>query len=454
MAGEEATPFNAPAADETQARNGRRLLIAGCILAVLLSAGTPLYVSVYRHVKGQVALQHQVQAINRACEPLTGEEMQITYDIAPTNTDITEAWREALTPLDDAGYRFAAEQVPIVGHPTIKLDESLTPDQEAAIGQFLAQQAEKLQGLYKVAQLSGEVRFRRDFATDDRIAEYALCRDATRLLALEFQILVRSGDLAKVSKNLEARKQVGNILQDEADLTAWLTRLAIHGHTLSDIRHLAANSSLSDDKLEQLQQLTRSLDASRQLIHALIAERALFYQTRYLEAGQKKDSLPRLKPAACAEWLQRFDEMIGAARSQDFRDFRTVAGDLRVIEADNGPPPSIGISDEWNSGTIEAIAESFARGIAYPLLTDAALSARRYRLLHQRWPPTLAELVPRLLPATPIDPFDGQPLRLRLDGERLRIYSVGGDLRDDRGEKDPVIGIDFDIVVEVAPITP
>lgn len=67
---------------------------------------------------------------------------------------------------------------------------------------------------------------------------------------------------------------------------------------------------------------------------------------------------------------------------------------------------------------------------------DAAITTialEIYRRKHNAWPASLNDLVPSIMPALPIDRFDGQPLRYRLlDGKPL-LYSVGTDREDDGG---------------------
>src|SRR5262249_22143164 len=41
------------------------------------------------------------------------------------------------------------------------------------------------------------------------------------------------------------------------------------------------------------------------------------------------------------------------------------------------------------------------------------IACERYRLLHGRWPKSLSDLQPALLPTIPLDPFDGKPIRYR-----------------------------------------
>ncbi len=66
-------------------------------------------------------------------------------------------------------------------------------------------------------------------------------------------------------------------------------------------------------------------------------------------------------------------------------------------------------------------------------LVQTALAARNYYDGNHALPQTLAALVPEYLPAVPLDPFDGQPLRY--NPARGLIYSVGTDLKDNGGSK-------------------
>ena len=68
-------------------------------------------------------------------------------------------------------------------------------------------------------------------------------------------------------------------------------------------------------------------------------------------------------------------------------------------------------------------------------LVVAALALERYRVRHGRYPDTLADLVPELLKAPPVDFMDGQPLRYRLtEGGHFVLYSVGLDCVDNGGQ--------------------
>ena len=65
---------------------------------------------------------------------------------------------------------------------------------------------------------------------------------------------------------------------------------------------------------------------------------------------------------------------------------------------------------------------------------SAAIALELYRRRTGSWPPSLAELVPDLLPRVPPDRFKGDALRYRLVAGKPLLYSVGADGVDDGGE--------------------
>ncbi|MCB9839140.1 MAG: hypothetical protein H6813_07370 [Phycisphaeraceae bacterium] len=74
-----------------------------------------------------------------------------------------------------------------------------------------------------------------------------------------------------------------------------------------------------------------------------------------------------------------------------------------------------------------------ARDVQSGALT--ALAIQRFRRNHNRWPATLAELVPEFCASVPIDRHNGQPLIYRIDPDSGApvLYSVGSDRIDNGG---------------------
>jgi hypothetical protein len=67
-------------------------------------------------------------------------------------------------------------------------------------------------------------------------------------------------------------------------------------------------------------------------------------------------------------------------------------------------------------------------------LCRVACALKRFQLRNGRYPESLDELRPALLPAIPADRIDGQLLRYRRTDDGLVLYSVGEDRHDDDGD--------------------
>ena len=67
---------------------------------------------------------------------------------------------------------------------------------------------------------------------------------------------------------------------------------------------------------------------------------------------------------------------------------------------------------------------------------SSALPQSALRLARHRWPNKLEELTPAYLDRFPLDPFDGQPLKMKQVDGSVIIYSIGLDRIDDKGQLD------------------
>src|SRR5205807_1719775 len=70
------------------------------------------------------------------------------------------------------------------------------------------------------------------------------------------------------------------------------------------------------------------------------------------------------------------------------------------------------------------VNQDFRYRIAALRAMQALLAVERYRQRHRAWPADLARLVPDLLPAVPLDPSDGKPIRYRATEESVTVYVV------------------------------
>lgn len=68
---------------------------------------------------------------------------------------------------------------------------------------------------------------------------------------------------------------------------------------------------------------------------------------------------------------------------------------------------------------------------------QARIAVELYKRQAGKLPTSLADLTPRLLPSIPLDPWDGQPLRLVVRDGSLVLYSIGADKLDHQGTPPP-----------------
>jgi hypothetical protein len=116
---------------------------------------------------------------------------------------------------------------------------------------------------------------------------------------------------------------------------------------------------------------------------------------------------------------------------------------------DLSPRPSFlpGFSDMLIPNLSRCVAQT-ARGDALVCGARAALALERFRLANGHPPAQIAEMVPAFLPAVPLDPFDGRPLRYLPEEHGYAFYSVGENRKDDGGDDTP--GKNLDVVFRVA----
>jgi len=173
--------------------------------------------------------------------------------------------------------------------------------------------------------------------------------------------------------------------------------------------------------------------------------------------GQRHRMIEYLKQARSLkeeqDYLETTSQQLLSARKETFPQRLKVVSDLirqRVTEAtDRGF-----LLNVWLSDGLDKHVNREVRCLANVRLALAAVALEQFRAAHNnRYPIGLSELTPDYLVATLMDPFDGQPLRYRKQGDGYVLYSIGPDLKNDGGK--PMSGKGGDIVFTVvSPPTP
>lgn len=274
-------------------------------------------------------------------------------------------------------------------------------------------------------------------------------REIAWLLSVDALRRAQSGDGAGALESCQAMLNAGRSLGDEPCTICQLVREACRNLA---IREIERSLALSEPPGESLARLQQALEADLQdptLLWALRGERALhegFLQ--FLQGSGDKTKYFRellgmrnVRPTP-AELVQL--RMPGSFK---YSRAASIEYNTQLVEAARLPEPE----QARRLGEVEAtldqqplllrmlgptffgsIVTAHHRSVALLRATSAGLAAERYRREHGRWPETLATLVPQYLSQVPVDPRDGQPLRLRRFDDGIVIYSVGAD-GDDGG---------------------
>ena len=82
---------------------------------------------------------------------------------------------------------------------------------------------------------------------------------------------------------------------------------------------------------------------------------------------------------------------------------------------------------------VEQMRDALYRNMATQEAAIAAVAANRFRLIHNRWPESLDELVPEFVVEPPVDVINGEPIKIKTEDGKFTAYSVWHDGDDDGG---------------------
>jgi hypothetical protein len=273
-------------------------------------------------------------------------------------------------------------------------------------------------------------------------------------LQLQAHVSAHRGDPQGVLDSLDTMLKLGQSLDGEPALTPLLLRIAIDGMAQHTLEQLLPYLALDDNQLLKLQGVWADIDYQTQLVAALRGERVstlhYFDQPETFDP-EMADGLNILHgvtgpydKAYYLETMGRF-EQAAAGPLCDARLATQILDEQLAMEQQSNRKLGRALSLMAFPTTI-ALVDTVCRATAGREGVVASAAAERYRLNHGEWPAVLADLTPDFLPSIPIDPFDGRPLRYRVDEDGLCVYGIGRNGRDDGGLDDPVDG---DVVFRV-----
>jgi hypothetical protein len=281
-----------------------------------------------------------------------------------------------------------------------------------------------------------------EFETPDE--EYEALQEFTRLLSAEALQRKRKGDVDGALESCQTILKLCRHMDDEPYLIAFLVQkviFAIGTRALWD--EVLSDADASATAYRTVLAELRAWDIDRAFVRALKGERVIVGILFY-DSFRKKLWVRGLFPVST--WIAANQSLTLAF----YRQLLPIA--QKGVPYDRQKISRL-IADftQKTQGTSTMLAnllisfvisfvtqESFDRvtdAHALQRVTEVALALRLYRKEHGRYPEDLQALAPKFLLSVPSDPYDGKPLRYRKLQKGFKVWSVGGNRKDDGGVK-------------------
>jgi hypothetical protein len=273
----------------------------------------------------------------------------------------------------------------------------------------------------------------------------ALLKHLAWLAVWQSALYAEEGHGDKAVSDIHLVLGLAGTLDREPIIISQLVRNALVQIAAGGLEQVLNRTSLDEDSMRELERTFAGAVGTNSLALALIGERAAIISYDFQDlAWMPTDRVSQLTlPAIRASGLFGRD-----------LQFYLDATETNLAFAALGPPETLKLHDidEQLSLLAQSNGLGFSRGpvrnlsglsgkdalgYARTRLARTALAVERFRLTHGRLPSGLRELILEFLPAVLVDPFDGKPLRYRVQPKGYVIYSVGGDGHDDGGRERP-----------------
>jgi hypothetical protein len=410
--------------------------------------------------RARVEIQRELSRIRAAGQPVTSQDLAMSYPDPPPDQDARLLLKPALDLLSITEAEETSKDLPFLSAPApvgeTPLDPAFLADAQVCVERnraaFAAVPWEQLRGAWL------GVTFTNGF-TNLAIAPVSRINRLSKILCLNAITAAELQQPHEAALCLERALRV-NRLYNNAVVTYCLSHLVIEHSACETLEWTLNRASLSDADLQSIASVltVTNVGAVRE---AVINDRCFGVSTADLmRSGASQISqgiaspVGRLLKAYLArvvyeerdlvhylDWSRR---MVAFVEMPLPKAVPALADMSRQKAADRRRrPPSV--LNPFSQNRSSLLREGFeldiggrlsdeAQTVAYVRAAVTALGVERWRLAHDgQVPASLADLVPDILPATPGDPFDDQPWRYRRLAKGYVLYSVGPDFLDGGG---------------------
>lgn len=468
-----AADFAAEAARIRERRRIRGRIWIFAALVVLFPAASLFGLLLWTHLEDRRLVAEALDRARAAGDPLTTAEMQaLFYPPSASIDETTEQFRRAVD-RHSAAMKLADEEAMFLfwqwGMPKyaamVERDARgfYTEEWLARVDRLLSGPGEEALQAARAATRTGSIaRMSSDVPTtevtlpaDDNggpLGETPMSLCAIQVLfCLDAERHAFRGDTESATDDLVAMIAMANAFAvspasgriEGSGISSGLSDGLVSGAFVF-VRELIDRVDFTDEQLRRLDAAVAALDAPASFIRSIQAEQyrvVRAFETNEPTNGDRLEGL-RAYPFSGA------DEALAIGLLQDVLDAAKVdlVQSAAVVDRVKARREEIDASAAERfhfSGTLiatNALEFRYRRALetdARRSLIRAAIACERHRLRHGAWPTALEALVPELLDEAPQDPYDGNSLRIEVEGERLILRSIGQSRPENLPPQDP-----------------
>jgi hypothetical protein len=379
-------------------------------------------------------LKQETSLIQSEGLPLTSKQVDDWYAI-PDDENFADSLESALPLLDLGTDEIDEEMVRLINtEPLAELPvESL-----GAVREYISRNQLFLQQVEAALETGTQARYDVDLTAgvSADLQHAAVLRSITRLLAADAMIEASDGHGRNAALRLDQCLLLAQTLERVPNLLSQLVRIALIGIWYEAFEYVSSESVFEESSIQNSHDLIEAAIEFEGIRIGLVGERA--------NAASLIDEVVTSKPVKVSvRWYYDLEKL------RTFWSFR----ELLNISTDRGSERYNRLlswqarwSGENGNKTIlhSILVPSLTRAVdaesrcrAQLALARAAMGLIKFRQeggdlrTFSKW----EQVIPEFVPSTPIDSFNGQPLRFRFDGQsnRLLLYAVGHDRDDDGG---------------------
>ncbi|MGA2605032.1 MAG: hypothetical protein ABSG14_12460 [Verrucomicrobiia bacterium] len=426
------------------------------------------------HLALSLAIQERINSIHRTGFPATCIELDKWYVQPPAGQNAADVYTEAFARFETWTNKLAESSIPadstnkskFYSAPETKRDllpivglaklpprtEPLPAEMQQLVAEYLSDNAEALRLLHQAASMKScryPIDLTKGLAT--RLGPLNSLRQAERLLYLEAILNLERQQPQQAVDSVITSLGVSRSLKQEQMLIAYLVQVACQGIGLDCLQRVLNRMPLTDEQLGELAEAIEELENDQALTRAFVGERCLGLDgIQGLRTGRipleeifnpwepEPSWIRPLWPLCKATGLVELDEK----RYLDIMEQLVKATQLPLpesIDASHAVNEEVEHLPRWRVlsrlllGSLSTSVNKAGGCAAKVRDAQTAIAVERYRAANGKLPDELSDLIPTFLPAVPVDPFDGMPLRYKKLAKGYVVYSVGEDREDNGG---------------------